>query len=472
MAELTLLEALRLSLFTLLPCLAALVLVRAWLPIPRQPGIRALQLGLALIFGPLLAAPSLRILDLFGWPLTFMPALGGLALITSSAVLAAWPLARLMGPIQLIRPTEPARALVTARTERWLLAVLLSLIILRLGSLLPDLLLRPVFPWDAWKIWAWKARAWFEVGELIQFASSREWLNAPAEVQVIDGVNHPDAISLLMLWSAIALGRWDDSLLGLPWLLCGLGMGLALYGLLRLQGLPRLLAVASVYLLLSLPMLSTHMILYGYADLWMAGLFTSLGAGLVLWLRLPDRRFLGLILLSAVVMALIKDTGSYWIPVILATLVAHYIPTRWLAGIAGIGILIVAVLLVLGIDPIMLVTGERFRLDPRPVLDAASGIGQHLFVWLDWHLMGWLLLPLLIVAGRFAPSSSEIRGLLVLVLFSLLALLLAFTLTRAAEYAMIGTLFSRMLLQIVPVIILLTSLVTWAWLRPRSEDVD
>ena len=472
MTELTLLEALRLSLFTMLPCLAGLLLGRVCLPIPNQPGVRALHLGLALIFGPLLAAPSLHLVDWLGWPLSFMPALAGLLLITTSTVFAAGLCARFMGPIPLMRPMAAGPPLVNPRTERWLLALLLGLIILRLGSLLPDLLLRPVFPWDAWKTWAWKARTWFELGELIQFAPGREWLSAPAGMQVIDGVNHPDAVSLLMLWSAIALGRWDDSMLGIPWLLCGLGMGLALYGLLRLHGLPRALALASVYVMLSLPMLSTHIVLFGYADLWMAGLFTSLGVALVLWLRLPDWRFLGLILLSMITMALIKDTGSYWIPVILATLVARYIPTRWLAALAGIGILIGVILFVLGIDPITLLTAERVRLDPRPMLDAASGMGRHLFVWLDWHLLGWLLLPLVIAAGLSGKNSPEIRGLLVLVLLSLLALALAFSLTRAAQYAIVGTLFSRMLLQVVPVIILLAGLVIWDWLRPPIRHPD
>lgn len=470
MAELTLIEALRLLGFTLLPCLGALLASRLWLPL-QGPGAWPLHIGLSCLGGPLLTAAALGLMRMTGWALSPAPALLALGLVVVMVTVPGLVSGRLAGPLGAARPDRAADLVFSPRLDRWLWSILLALVALRLLTLLPDLLLRPVFPWDAWKTWAWKARAWFEAGELIAFAPAREWLQAPADAFVIDGVDHPDTVSLMLLWSAIALGRWDDSLLGLPWLLCGIGMALILYGLLILRHAPALIAMLAVYVLLSLPILATHIVLYGYADLWMAGLFTAFAAGLSLWMRQPDFRFLVLMIASASAMVLVKDTGSYWVPVLIAAALARFVPARWLVlGLAAV-LLAGLLMLVSPIDPIALLTANRFILDPRPMGETAAGMARHLFVWLDWHLLAWLL-PLILAWGwRQAAHEADIRGLLTLICLGLLALLLAFTLTRAAEYAVIGTLFSRMLLQIVPAIIMLAGLSMTVWLQGRRREL-
>ena len=423
-----------------------------------------MQTGVALVFGPLLAAPALWLANALGLPLSPFAAMSGLALVATLLLVPAW----LLGHSQLSFSTQQATTrtdanLMSPRLDRLLFAILLAVITLRLASLLPDLLLRPVFPWDAWKTWVWKARAWFEAGELFSFVSAREWLTTPAQTQTIEGTNHPDTVSLLILWSAIALGRWDDSLLGLPWMLCTIGMALCIYGALRQQRLPPLLALTAVYLLLSLPMIATHTALYGYADLWMTGLFATLVAGLLNWHN--GDRLGGLVLISAslVIMAFIKDTGSYWIPVVIGGLLAITLPNRWLIRAAAAAAVGGLVILILGVDPIALITQGRFRLDPRPQAAVWSGMARHLFIYLDWHLLGYLL-PLILAAAAWTATKIETaRSLLILLLATLSSLLLAFALTRAGEYAIIGTLFSRMFMHLIPIIAVLTALSIWEW---------
>lgn len=467
MAELTAAAAIRLLFFLGLPWLTAYAFFRLVLPV-KQAGGTALQVGLALIFGPLLAAPALKIADLTGWSLEAPFALLGLAIVAACCLTAAAVIGALSAPPRL--PNGGAQTLPwpSPRLQKIVAGILLALIALRLLSLLPDLLLRPVFPWDAWKTWAWKARVWFEMGELVQFAHAREWLSAPADQFVIDGVNHPDMISLVILWSAVGLGYWDDSLLGLPWLMCGIGIALTVFGALRLADVPALIALAAVYVLLSLPMLATHIVLWGYADLWMAGTFAALTAGLLLWTRRPDWRFLLLVALAAAMMVLTKDTGSYWVPVIVAVLAGLALPNRWLLAAVGLAGVAAALLYVIGFDPVSMLTGGRFRLDTQPVGAALAGMARHLFVWLDWHLLGYLLPLILLAALLQANHSREVRALLILVAFSLAALLAGFTLTRAAQYAMIGTLFSRMFMQITPAIAMLAALAAWQSIQSRA----
>ena len=463
MAELTVAAALRLTLLLSLPVAVAWIAFTLFLPL-RGTGRRALQFGLALIFGPLLAAPSLQLGYSLTGSLEFSSALIGLMTCAIAVLLLAATTRLATGPLVQTSTPEPILPLST-RLQTVLFTATLILISIRLLSILPDLLLQPLLPWDAWKTWAWKARAWFETGGLFPFASSREWASASAEQFVIDGVNHPDLLSLVILWSAVALGHWDDSLLGLPWLMCGLGIALTLFGTLRLVQAPAVVALAAVYLALSLPMLSTHIVLWGYADLWMAGLFAALTTGLVMWVRVPDIRWFILILLATGVMVFAKDTGSYWLPVIAATLIGMTLPTRLLLIATGIGASAIAILFAAGIDPISLVSGGRFRITNQPVGAAVQGIKAHLFIWLDWHLMGYTLIPLLAAAMLRARHSKEIRSLLILVSFSLVTLIAAFVLTRAAQYATIGTLFSRQLLHIIPAIIMLAALTGWDFLK-------
>ena len=464
MAELSIIAALRLWLFLALPVLFAWLAFKLLLPV-KSRGAAPLQLGLGLMFGPLLAALALYLGELAGGSLQPASAMLGLVL-TGLATLGLAALAGRLGPgLEQPPAAAPDTLALSPRLHQALWFGLLAIIGLRLLSLLPDLLLQPVLPWDAWKTWAWKARVWFEAGELLHFAPSREWASASADQFVIDGVNHPHLISLVILWSAVGLGYWDDTLLGLPWLLCGLGMALTVYGMLRLSQVPALLSLAAVYVLLSLPMLSTHIVLWGYADLWMAGLFTALSAGVLMWSRAPDRRWLVLMLLSASVMALTKDTGSYWLPVIAAALIAIALPNRWTLVATGIGTVLLAILLLLGIDPASLVSGGRFRLTEQPVNDAIQGMSRHLFIWLDWHLMGYLLPVIIGFAILQARQSREIRALLILVSLSLAVIFAGFILTRAAQYAAIGTLFSRILMQVMPAIVALLAVCVWQFIK-------
>ncbi|NDY95287.1 hypothetical protein [Wenzhouxiangella limi] len=463
MAELALTEALTLLAFLILPCLAVMLVVSQLLD-AKKPGTRSIKIGTALIFGPLMTAPALVTANAIGLRISTSSALTGLFIIALAIYLPTW----LAGGKNRVghsekRSTAQLPILISERTDRMVIAIMFGLIVLRLASILPDLLLRPVFPWDAWKTWVWKARAWFEIGEIISFANAREWLSAPANVHIVEGTNHPDTISLVMLWSALALGRWDDSLLGLPWIMCTIGTMLSIYGALRSQGLPPVLALIGPYLFVSLPMIATHTALYGYADLWMAALFAVLTVGILQQQMTGGLFGLHLIGASMIFMAFVKDTGSYWIPIIIAALLANALPNRWLFRLGLIGSGIGLSLLALGMDPIAWLTQERFHLDPQSVTAVFSGIARHLLLWHDWHLLGYLLPFIFLAAALVGTQSQPIRSLLILVLMCLAGLLVAFTFSRAGQYAIIGTLFSRMFMHLVPAVIILSTLTAWEW---------
>ena len=447
-----------------------------WLLLPLAgPGRRTLCLGLGAALGLALMALSIRLADYAGMTLGIWQIVMVLCLLGAGLMALAVGIRAVLAPAAC----QAVRDEYSADIEGWppariLMWVLIALVVLRLVSLLPDLLLRPVFPWDAWKLWAWKARIWFEVGELVQFAPSAQWPTAGPGEFVMEGVDHPNLVSLIMLWSAIAVGTWDDSLVGVGWLMAGLSAGLMVFGMLRHLGTPVAMAWLGVYLMISAPMVSTHIALFGYADLWVMLYFLVFAVGLVFWVRRPSWWPLAVMIFGVVMMALAKDTGIYWLPVLVLAWLAVMLSNRVLVILLAAGLALAAGFAILGVDPLAWLSSGRYGLDPQMPMAALQGMGRHMFVWLDWHL-AWYLLPVIIVlAVMRAGQVPELRALLVFSLLSLAVAFGGFLVTRAAEYAAVGTLFSRILLQVYPVLVLLAVLTLWRYLRDqfRGELID
>ena len=90
---------------------------------------------------------------------------------------------------------------------------------------------------------------------------------------------------LLQVWTCIALGRWDDTLMNAPWWQFSLALTFAVYGALRSRDLDALPALLGAFLVASLPLANVHVALAGYADLPMAAYYTSAALALLRWTR-------------------------------------------------------------------------------------------------------------------------------------------------------------------------------------------
>lgn len=455
------LTLLHLLLVHLVPWGIGYLLIRNLLSL-QGTGSLTLQLGLGGAASMPLAAASLWLVDASEQSLSMGAAMAALFLLGLTLWLMTFAVKRASGAAAL-----PATDLIQAdridgrAVARTISLVLAGLIALRLLSLLPDITQRPLFPWDAWKVWAWKARVWFEQKELVSFVSSSHWPTADANTYVIDGVNHPNFVSLVFLWSALALGEWNDRLIGLAWFLAGCWCCLMTWGLLRFAGLPRVFGWLGVYLLVSLPLVAAHIALFGYADLWVMVYFLVFSVGLVLWARDARWEFAVVMLLAAVMMALTKDTGGYWAPALVLAIIA----TRLSVRVFGVALVVVTVLagvsVWLGYDPVAMLSGGRYQLSPQPTMEVLAAIGRHLFVWLDWHLL-WYLMPLILGLGFLLRRQDPgLRALLWLSLLVLCTAIAGFVGSRAAAYAILGTLFGRVLLSVVPAFILLLAMVGW-----------
>ena len=71
--------------------------------------------------------------------------------------------------------------------------------------------------------WATKARVWFELRTLAPFAPFDVWLPANGALYTDAAPHYPATVPLWQVWSALLMGRWDDSLTNLAWWCTALG---------------------------------------------------------------------------------------------------------------------------------------------------------------------------------------------------------------------------------------------------------
>ena len=88
----------------------------------------------------------------------------------------------------------------------------------------------PLYPWDAWIQWATKARVWYSLGHIVPFGRTDAWFAANGAIWFDASPNYPATVPLWQVWSSLALGRWDDALMNLPWWLTAVAFAIAIYG--------------------------------------------------------------------------------------------------------------------------------------------------------------------------------------------------------------------------------------------------
>ena len=414
--------------------------------------------GNGMLLGLFIVPLLMRLQDLMGIPLTF-PFTAALlcALLFGAAGARRWR-AR-TAKID----TDPVQQLpVLTAAHKVLLGMLALFILIRSVSLGMELVWHPLFGWDATMHWATKARVWFATESIVPFVENQQWLETrDPGVYTDHHPGYPVTIPLLQVWVSSALGRWDESLINLPWLACFWGLGLAFYGQSRAAGATPVLSMTFTYLLLSLPLLDSHVALAGYADLFMGVCYC---AAIMAFHNWSVTREIGQGLLALVFVLccpLVKNEGLYWSLTFLPALVFVLLPFRWaIALMVGALLGLAAILLLIPHD--LVIAGHSLgKLDLHFRPSALQGVFVSLWVQDNWHLFAYFLLcmPLLCIY----PSMSGIRpyrGIVsaLLVAIALFTVLFLFTLyaVSAERFTAVG----RISLHLIPSLMFL-GLLLW-----------
>lgn len=355
---------------------------------------------------------------------------------------------------------------------------LLALVAIHISIALVSNLTRPIFPWDAFTTWMYRAKAWTLQDAITAMAFTPNWIAAGGESgNAIYASGYPNALSIYAAFMAALTGGWNGAAASVPWSLGLTALALTVYGSLIAGKLSRSSALIGAYLLVSLPLLNIHAALAGYGDLWMA-LFSGCGlSALLIWraCRRPITLWLGLLLLLAGTQ--IKTEGWVWLGLALT-----FIFTEHLANRIGYAKLVVSLLIMAGL---MWMSGlTYFSLGPlgdwgvdnsyiragalgsfalRPY-NPAVNYGQILFKQGNFLLLaGFYLLAIAIISIRRHRYTASIWSMGLLIITSQVII---FGLSSFSEYAESGTAITRLLLHFTPVAVV-TIVLAW----PEKRDV-
>jgi hypothetical protein len=415
-------------------------------------------LGYGWFVGMFLLTLWMRVLARLGVPLGLVAIAGPLTVATAVLAWIAW---RTRRPRFSDGIRASGRAVLAVDLQSWrriLWLVLLGWLAVRFALLLAEVWWRPLYPWDAWEQWATKARVWFGLKTMVPFVGAGEWLHAAPGVYHDTAPNYPATVPLFQVWSATLLGRWDDALINLPWWLTAVAFAFALFGALRRLSFDALQALVGTWLVVSLPILETHVALAGYADLPMATYLTLGVLPLLRWAetrRWPDAA-VALLLLAACIT--IKNPGIVWV----LTLAPGLAVALWgrnglrLAAVA-LGIAVITVLLLARSEVVLL--GYHLHLDFAPPV---HGLFEAFFTFANWHLL-WYGALAGAMLGRRHLLARELAPLTIVIVAGLGFLMVGFAFTNAGHWVEDQSTVNRATLHLAPLVGIWMLLVFRAW---------
>lgn len=397
------------------------------------------------------------------------PWMGGVAIVAVALAIVA-----------LRRSAPPADVAPPTAGERAFIVLMLLLLAASFAALVLQAVALPTLAWDAWNVWIGKAKAWYFAGALQPIVSFDAWIAAaPGEALNTIAWNYPDALSRHALWLTSAAGTWSEGSIHLAWPLAWAALGLACFGYLGSAGCRTSLALAATTGLLTLPMLTAHAALAGYADLWLAAVLMLAALHAARALQQRHARNIAAALLFAALLPAIKTEGGVWLGCLIGAALLTVLPARvrWLGLGSGLALWLLALpwgglrvpvpglgLARLGWAEIEMPRYGTLPLTLRPVLDEFA---QAMFVLPNWSLL-WYLAPLLIALRWRALLATRERvalGLFLALGYAFLFVL--FFLTDAAAWAENFTSLNRVLLHIVPISVAWLAL---AWSMPAPRD--
>lgn len=449
-------ELIRLVFALVLPWLLGAVWVNLVVARPLA-GRRAIVLGYGFLVGSVVFALLMRTVDAVGLSLSFLNlSVAGLAVLALGLVTNVRT-GRLGWRAEWLRVELPEltgwRAVVVG--------LLVGLIGVRLIELGLEVIWRPLFPWDASVHWAREAKVWFHASRILPFVGYDTWLKSADPHVYVDGhADYPITVPLLQVWINEALGRWDDSLMNLPWVACATALGLAFFGQARRAGAGLVPAVVFTYFLISMPLLDTHVALAGYADLFLASCYGAAVMALYQW-SVGRAWGQGVLLVAmAASCTLIKHEGLFWALSLVAAWLMVVLPRRT-AGWLALAAPLVGLLALWLVPPDWRIAGHTLRgLDLHFRPEALGAFGASLWLFDSWHLLAYFvgaLVPLgLLLLG---PRCWSYLGIGTALAVAGVLLLVLFTFTRAAGGALHFTAVSRVTLHLVPAFTFLLMLV-------------
>ncbi|HEV8552131.1 MAG TPA: hypothetical protein VGR65_01925 [Casimicrobiaceae bacterium] len=374
-----------------LPWVAGALWVRAlWRADSRHRGL--LCIGYGYLVGVFAATLALRLASAAGlrWNLAWIA--GTLLVLACAGWFAAKPLPSL--PVEFRRSAASLAGMppVTRRLF-WLFFALCAINAVAIVFCVAWGLL---LPYDAMAHWADKSRVWYEYGRMMPFVDASDWRRLGDPLRFWDpNPGYPATVPLLQVWTALAIGHWDESLINLPWVAAFVALGFAFYAQVRRLGAGPAKAMACTYLLLSLPFLQIHVAVAGMADIFVAIVYGL--AAISLWQWTMHRQWQDGVLafVMAMLCAALKNEGILWALTLVPAIIVTLHRRVGFAAVASIG---VAAILYLAFGPNEIkIMG--YTVSTR-LANVIFPVYEHVFVMDNWHLLWYAAIAVVVLNGR------------------------------------------------------------------------
>jgi len=365
----------------------------------RAPGAWPIAIGYGYAAGLLSIVVGMHLLSLAHIPIGLATS-AALPLIVGIAGWLAWRRSaapRFMHAMKAV--VENWRTL--PRLTRIACVIVSALIVIRMGTLATETVLRPIFPWEAVSGVAAKARVWYEAHALVPFVSPTDMLDARGMYTDAD----PRAWSLpslLLVWTANALGGWQEGAVGFAWWTLGVALACAFYGHLRRIGAGVAFGLVFAYVLLSIPLVDLHIALSG-AQQWVAAVGIGLaGLAAMRGLATPSPLLLACAIVGMTLALWTLPSTWPW----LAIFALAFAIERWprLGGkIAVLTPLVVGIALLAAMQMPITIGGATLRVQVAPEWNETP---ESLLLLDNWHLLYPMLALVVVLRWRmlFAPA--------------------------------------------------------------------
>lgn len=333
----------------------------------------------------------------------------------------------------------------------------------------------PLTSWDSWTGWVAKAKIWYFYGLNETLLSESEWLsNKQGMTSLI--THYPDGLSLLYLFNSGGLG-WDETRLNAVYPALYIAFLLAFYGNIKSLSDSSLVASFAALIFATIPLVGTHIVLAGYADIWVSAFLFLALVHLQFYSQSAFKKDIYLFIFFALGMISFKQEGLIWL--------LFMFPVFFLLRLSSSRVLIIMTLISLTLLLWYFTGGFSIgNFVFRPDRIAIPGIGdfhfsflnttgewlESLFLSRNWNIL-WYSLPVTLALFARIRHKPVLLFSATYLIFSLLFLLVLFYFSYANKFASNFTSLNRLILHIVPVYIYFMVLTFYQYFK-QSRSVD
>lgn len=341
----------------------------------------------------------------------------------------------------------------------------IALLLLHFVLIVQQNQLLPLTPWDAWSGWVAKSKIWHFEGLSQLIVNDPFWFRIDGSM-VNQTAHYPDGLSLLYAFHSGFWG-WNETPLNAVYPAMYVAFLLAFYGTLKSLTNSRSAIIATL-LLGTIPFVNTHIVLAGYADIWVAVFLAFAVFNVHLYQKYKRANHLVIAILFMLLMLLFKLESIIWFLIVLfSILFSRLTKSNKLLALIVVILALITWFFLGGVT----VETQLGELALTPDYLAIPGLGKFALVYINtlpawfeavffsrnWNLL-WYSIPVLIWAYLKANRmnahrlnhSNHLQMYSVFFICALIFLFLLFNYTYASRFANSFTSINRVFLHVVP----------------------